>query len=90
MLHLAGKVRSPIKNEFIDCPVLHQPLVHAMAKLLKRLAVKHTMEDGTPFTAERGFRTNIAVPTGRLRRLAGNHTSEARERYQRRYSRRYF
>lgn len=45
----------------------HQPLVHTMAKLLKRLAIKRTVEDGAPFTPEKDFRMDLGVPAGELK-----------------------
>lgn len=41
-------------------------LVHAMTKLLKRLATEYTVEDGASFIAERDLRMDLVVPTGEL------------------------
>lgn len=42
-----------------DCRWTNEPIVHAMAKLLKKLGVKHTMKDGSRFTADRGVRIHV-------------------------------
>lgn len=40
-----------------------------MAKLMKRLAIEHTVEDGKPFTAECDFRMDLDMPAGELREV---------------------
>lgn len=45
----------------------HQRLVHAVAKLLKGLAVNYTVEDGVPLAADRDFRMDLVVPAGELK-----------------------
>ena len=34
----------------------HQPLVHAMSRTFKRLSIRHQVESGTPFNADRNLR----------------------------------
>lgn len=45
----------------------HQPLVHAISRLLKRMSVRHQVEGGAPFNIERDIREDIAIETGGLR-----------------------
>lgn len=42
----------------------HQSLAYAMAKQLKRLTLKHTVKEGSPFTADRDFRRDAVVQAG--------------------------
>ena len=45
----------------------HQPLVHEMSRTLKRLRIRHQVESGEPFTADRNVRMDIVVRRGGLR-----------------------
>ena len=45
----------------------HQPLVHAISRTLKRLGIRHQVESGEPFTADRNLRMDIVVRRGGLR-----------------------
>ena len=45
----------------------HQPLVHAMPRTLKRLGIRHRVESGEAFTADRNLRMDIVARRGGLR-----------------------
>lgn len=45
----------------------HQQLVHATAKLLKWLAIKHTVEESSPSTEDRDIRMGLVVPARGLK-----------------------
>ena len=45
----------------------HQPHVRAMSRTLKRLEIRHQVESGEPFTADRNLRMDIVVRRGGLR-----------------------
>ena len=45
----------------------HQPLRHAISRILNRLGVQHQVESGEPFTAERNLRMDIVIRRGSLR-----------------------
>ena len=44
-----------------------QPLVHAMSRTLKWLGIRHQVENGEPYTADRNLRMDIVVRRGGLR-----------------------
>ena len=44
----------------------HQPLVHTLAKLLKRVRVPREVEDGSPFTTDKDLRMDIVILPGGL------------------------
>ena len=44
----------------------HQPLVHALSCTLKSLSIRHQVESGTPFHANRGLRMDIVIEAGGL------------------------
>ena len=45
----------------------HQPLVHALSRTLKRMSIRHQVESGAPFNAERDLRMDIVIERGGLR-----------------------
>ena len=45
----------------------HQPLVHALSRTLKSMSVRHQMESGAPFHADRDLRMDIVIEAGGLR-----------------------
>lgn len=45
----------------------HQPLVHAASRFLKRVSVRHQVESGAPFNADRDLRMDIVIERGGLR-----------------------
>ena len=45
----------------------HQPLVHATSRFLKRTSVRHQVESGAPFNADRDLRMDIVIERGGLR-----------------------
>ena len=42
----------------------HQPLVHALFRTLKSISIRHQVERGAPFHANRNFRMDIVVEAG--------------------------
>ena len=42
----------------------HQPLVHALSHTLKRMSIRHQVESGAPFNAERDPRMDIVIERG--------------------------
>lgn len=47
--------------------------MHAMAKVLKRLAMKKMVDDGLPFTAERDFWIDLIVLAEELEEATMSH-----------------
>ena len=45
----------------------HQPLVHALSRTLKSMSIRHQVESGAPFHADRDLRMDIVIEAGRLR-----------------------
>ena len=45
----------------------HQPLVHALFRTFKRLSIRHQVESGAPFNADRNLRMEIVIERGGLR-----------------------
>ena len=45
----------------------HQPLVQAISHLLKRMSIRHQVESGAPFNANRDLRMDILIERGGLR-----------------------
>ena len=45
----------------------HQPLVHATSRFLKQMSVRHQVEGGASFNADRDLRMDIVIETGGLR-----------------------
>eukprot|EP00904_Undaria_pinnatifida_P007452 jgi/Undpi1/3837/HiC_scaffold_16.g07206.m1 len=45
----------------------HQPLVHALSRTLKSMSVRHQVESGAPFHADRDLRMDIVIEAGGLR-----------------------
>ena len=45
----------------------HQPLVHALSRTPKRMSIRHQVESGAPFDAERDLRMEIVIEKGGLR-----------------------
>ena len=45
----------------------HQPLVHAPSRTLKSMSIRHQVESGAPFHADRDLRTDIVIEAGGLR-----------------------
>ena len=45
----------------------HQPLVHALSRTFKRLSIRHQVESGAPFNANRNPRMDIVIERGGLR-----------------------
>lgn len=46
---------------------MHEPLKYAMSRALNGIAVKHDVESGAPFTAERNLSMDIVIRPGALR-----------------------
>ena len=44
-----------------------QPLVHTLFRTLKRMSIRHQVENGAPFNAERDFRMDMVIERGGLR-----------------------
>ena len=44
----------------------HQSFVHATSRFLKRMSVRHQVESGAPFNADRDLRTDIDIERGGL------------------------
>ena len=47
-----------------------QPLVHALSRSLKRMAIHHQVESGAPFNADRDLRMDLVIERGGLRDAA--------------------
>ena len=45
----------------------HRPLDHATSRILKRMSVRHQMESGTPFNADKDLRMDVVIEKGGLR-----------------------
>ena len=45
----------------------HQPLVHALSRTLKSMSIRHQVESGAPFHANRDLRMDIVIEAGGLR-----------------------
>ena len=44
----------------------HQPLVHALSRTFKRKSIRHQVESGTPFNADRDLRIDMVIEKGGL------------------------
>ena len=45
----------------------HQPLVHALSRILKSMSIRHQVESRAPFHADRDLRMDIVIEAGGLR-----------------------
>ena len=45
----------------------HQPVVHALSHTFKRLSIRHQVESGAPFNADRNLRMDVVIERGGLR-----------------------